>query len=932
MPDTIKAVQTHPKSIRLYVPEGASRNIRLELYKNWIAQEDRRLLKLHQSTTSGLKVVKARSNTIDQLLQHLYHYNLKRFEKENGALPFPTGIVALGGYGRAEMCPGSDVDIMFLYPEKINSKLFTQFQKVFAERVLYILWDLKLKVGHSTRTIKQTMEEAKADVQSKNAMLESRLVAGSKDLFRVWQQAYLNFCKKNGQQYVEQRLLEQQKRREKHGGVVFIQEPDIKNGPGGLRDYQNLLWISMIKLNTASLSDLVDHGYLSKEERTKLRKAYDFLLRTRNQLHFQSPRPTDLMTFDHQAAIAKAFQYQPEDPLKQVEAFMRDYYRNLQNIYRLSGLLEHRLALIRKSPNSITFREVISSRRKERPRIIDGFVVRGKELTQVNRRIFKEDPLRLIRVFRHCQQLDVRPDFDLTNLIANSIALIDQSVIEAPEANETFLSILGELGNVFPVLSNMHELGVLGKFLPEFDSLTCLVQHEYFHRYTADIHTLNTIKELDALLTEGQESGKPYRHEFRKLEEPSILYIILLLHDIGKGVSLKGHDKIGVEISRPILKRMGLNPRLMDQILFTIGNHLEMARFWQRHDIDDPQTVRKFTRLVENLAHLRLLFLHTYCDARGTSSFLWNGYKDMLHRRLFSAARAQLASDRSLELELREQKELMYRKLLSQPISGVDPEEIHAHCNLLPERYFVNNSEEEIILHARMVNQLLRKINRADSMAALSPVIHWKDDINRGLTTVTLVTWDRSGLFYRLAGSFSLAKLNIISAKAINRMDHITIDTFYVSDAKGGVVDRPSARKVFEQSIELSVVQNKDLTQRILAASRETKFSLFNSERGVRTPYPPSVDVYHEVELNKNIIEIHAVDKIGLLYFLAKCIFENGYDITFARISTERNIAVDTFYIENSRDRAGYDNTTNLLALKESLAEVIDPGAKRGQT
>ncbi len=838
MPGTFKTAQTKPKSIRLYVPEGASRKIRLELYKKWIAQEDRRLLKLHESTTSGLKVAKARSNTIDQLLQHLYHYNLKRFEKENGALPFPTGIVALGGYGRAEMCPGSDVDIMFLYPERINSKLFPQFQKVFAERVLYILWDLKLKVGHSTRTIKQTMEEAKADVQSKNAMLESRMVAGSNDLFRVWQQAYLNFCKKNAQQYVEQRLFEQQKRREKHGGVVFIQEPDIKNGPGGLRDYQNLLWISLIKLNTASLSDLVDHGYLSKEERLKLRKAYDFLLRTRNQLHFQSPRPTDLMTFEHQAAIAKAFHYELEDPLKQVEAFMRDYYRNLQNIYRLSGLLEHRLALIRRSPNSITFREVIGSRRKERPRIIDGFVVRGKELTQVNRQIFKKDPLRLIRVFRHCQQLAVRPDFDLTNLIANSIALIDQSVIEAPQANETFRSILAELGNVFPVLSSMHELGVLGKFLPDFDRLTCLVQHEYFHRYTADIHTLNTIKELDALLTEGKESGKPYRHEFHKLENPSILYLILLLHDIGKGVSLKGHDKIGVEISRPILRRMGLNSRLSDQILFIIGNHLEMARFWQRHDIDDPQTVRKFARLVENLAHLRLLFLHTYCDARGTSSSLWNEYKDMLHRRLFSTTRTQLTSDGNLELELREQKEHMYRKLLSQPIPGVEPEEIHAHCNLLPERYFVNNSEEEIILHARMVNQLLRNINQADSMAALSPVIRWRDDINRGLTVVTLVTWDRSGLFYRLAGSFSLANLNIVSAKAINRMDHITIDTFYVSDAKGGVVGRPSARKVFEQCIERSVVQNKDLTQRILTASQETKSPCF-APNGVPAPLFP---------------------------------------------------------------------------------------------
>ncbi len=925
MPESSQTTKEKPKSVRLYVPDGASRQNRLEHYKKWIEQEDRRLFKLHQSTTSGLKVAKARSDTIDHLLQHLYRYNLRRFEKENAKLPFPTGIVALGGYGRTELCPGSDVDIMFLYPEKIRSKILPLFQEVFTESVLYILWDLKFKVGHSTRTIKQTMEEAKADVHSKNSMLESRLVAGSKNLFQVWQQAYRNFCKKNAHQYVLQRLSQQQKRRQKHGGVVFIQEPDIKNGPGGLRDYQNLLWMSLIKLNTASLNELVEHGYLSKGERSKLRKAYDFLLRTRNQLHFQSSRPTDLLTFEHQAAIAKAFKYESEGPLKQVEAFMRDYYRNLQNIYRLSGLLEQRLVIRGGGRATITFKEVIGSRRKERPRLIDGFVVRGKELTQVNRRVFKEDPIRLIRVFRHCQQLDVQPDFDLTNLIANSVKLIDQSVIAALEANETFRSILSELGNVFPALSSMHELGVLGKFLPEFDRLTCLVQHEYYHRYTADIHTLNTIQQLDTLLTDGGEEFKPYRHELHKLEDPSILYLILLLHDIGKGVGIKGHDKVGVEMSRPILQRMGINRRLYDQILFIIGNHLEMARFWQRHDIDDPQRVQQFARLVENLANLRLLFVHTFCDARGTSSALWNGYKDMLHRRLFAATRSQLASDGNFELELKEQKKMVYEKLLSETIPGVDPEEIHAHCNLLPERYFVNNSVEEIILHTQMVNKLLRNINQADSMAALSPVIHWTDDINRGHTVVTLVTWDRSGLFYRLAGSFSLANLNIVSAKAINRMDHITIDTFYVSDTKGGVVQSASAREAFQHSIDLSVVKNKDLTKRILAASKETRSSIFRSEPSTHTPFPQSVDVYHEVELDKNIIEIQAHDKIGLLYFLAKCIFENGYDITFARISTERNIAVDTFYIENSRDLTGDENTTNLLALKDSLNKVINP-------
>lgn len=925
MPETAEHNPPKSKSIRLYVSEKSTREDRLKLYKQWLAQEDGKQRELHKSQTSGLKVVKLRSQAIDHLLQHMFDYDLKAFEAEFGTLPFATGILALGGYGRAELCPFSDVDIMFLYPEKIRAKILPKFQERFTEQILYMLWDLGFKVGHSTRTIKQTMEEAKADVQSKNAMLESRLVAGSENLFDVFDHAYKNFCNKNSNQYIQERLRDQRDRRNKYGNTVLIQEPDIKNGVGGLRDYHNLLWMGQIKLGTARLKDLVEHGYLSKEERKLLRQAYDFQLRTRNEVHFQAGRLTDLLTFEMQYVAAESFAYPQEDPLKKVEAFMRDYYRHGQNIFKLSELLEQRLAINEPDRSTISFREVINSRRKERPRLIDGFMVRGKELTQENRRIFKEVPLRLIRVFRHCQQLGVEPDFDLKNLISKSLHLIDKSVVKSPEANETFRSILSSPGNVYPTLKRMHDLSVLGRFIPEFDTLTCLVQHEYYHRYTTDFHVLKTIKHLDNVVTDSSVELRPYRDEVHQLDDPAILYLILLLHDIGKGVGIKGHAKTGVEISRPILKRMGIAPEKHKEILFIIENHLEMARFWQHHDIDDPQNIQSFANKVENQKQLSLLFVHTYCDARGTSSSLWNSYKDMLHRRLFSATRDHLANENSLEKELEEQKAMIYEKLLTLEISDVSQEEIHAHCNLLPERYFVHNSIEEILTHIKLINQLLRNINEAESLAALSPVLDWTDDFNRGHTAVTIVTWDRAGLFYRLAGSFSLAGLNIVSAKAINRMDHITIDTFYVCDAKGGIVQSKSARKKFEQCLHMAVVKNSDLTEAILkAAEQQRPKKLFKSDQHTHTPFPQSVDVYHEVELSKTVVEVEAYDKIGLLYFLGKTIYENGYEMTFARIATERNIAVDTFYIENSRDKTETTNNTNLIALKNSLTKVIN--------
>jgi [protein-PII] uridylyltransferase len=349
-----------------------------------------------------------------------------------------------------------------------------------------------------------------------------------------------------------------------------------------------------------------------------------------------------------------------------------------------------------------------------------------------------------------------------------------------------------------------------------------------------------------------------------------------------------------------------------------------MARFWQHHDIDDPQNIQSFADKVENQTQLNLLYIHTYCDACGTSSSLWNSYKDMLHRRLFTATSNHLASENSLEKELEKQKSMIYEKLLSMNIADVSQEEIHAHCNLLPERYFVHNSVEELIIHIKLVNQLLRNISEAESLAALAPVLDWTDDFNKGHTAVTVVTWDRAGLFYRLAGSFSLAGLNIVSAKAINRMDHITIDTFSVCDAKGGIVQSKSVREKFEECLNMAVVENKDLTKDILNQSKSQKPSnLFTTDKYSHTPFPETVDVYHEVELQKTVVEIEAYDQIGLLYFLGKVIYEKGYDITFARIATERNIAVDTFYIENSRDKEGEKSSTNLVDLKTMLREVV---------
>ncbi len=924
MPETESPQPEKPVTIRLSLPESASKKERIALYKNWLKQEQRKVRELHRSQGSGRKTAKAHSDYIDHFLKHLYKRMLKKYEKEHGEVDFPTALLALGGYGREELCPYSDIDIMFLYPEKVRSKKLATWEKTFPMSFLMELWDLGFTVGYSIRSIKQAMLQANENIKTKNSMLEARIIIGDETVFEVFQKAYRTYCDKDVEEYIQQRLQDQRERRFKNGETPFIQEPEIKNGVGGLRDYQNLLWISAVKLHTQSLTKLVEQGYLQKQERTLLRKAYDFLLRVRHQLHFQSKRENDLLTFDHQFKVARALRYKHRDEQKRVEIFMRDYYKHAQNIFKISSLYEQRLAINDGKVSSISFREVINSRTTQKTKVVDGFIVRGQELTVLNRRVLKEDPLRILRVFRHCQQFDVAPDFELKNLITHSLDIIDVEMISSTEANHTFKSILSGLGNVFKPLSLMHELGVLERFLPEFKNLTCLVQHEYYHRYTADIHTLRTIRELDYVLTEvDDKKTEHYRNVFYNLPEPAVLYLILLLHDIGKGVGIKGHDKAGVEISRPILHRMQINKALHEQILFIIGNHLEMARFWQKHDIDDPETLQMYVNKMRSIDNLRLLYVHTYCDAKGTTSSLWNDSKNLLHRRLFSLTKRQLLSEESVIEDLKKQKTMVYEQLIQTSIEGVSREEIEAHCNLLPDRYFIHNNLDEITLHISLVNKLLQNITTADSIAALAPVVEWKNDVSRGHTAVTIVTWDRDGLFYRLAGSFSLAKLNIISAKAISRSDHITIDTFFVTDTTGGIVESKTAKEQFEANLIEALVENKDHSASIIENSKPQKKSIFGAKEKA-TPFFETVNVYHELELKKNIIEIRAKDNIGLLYFLAKAINENGYEITFARIATERNVAVDTFYIENSHDTTDTSDSSNLLALKESLTKVID--------
>ena len=901
---------------------------RLEIVRDFYESELGLVKVQHRSGASGREVVSGLNAIVDSLVKALSQPAFEAFNEASDGVPVALSLVAIGGYGRAELCPLSDVDLMFLYPSNTSPKALAFAQENLVQPILYPLWDIGLKVGHSTRTVDDAFTEARKDIQTKTALLESRLVYGSHSLYEGFENSYnLFYRKEDPKGYIQQRLRDQRDRRNRYGDTVFMQEPNIKNGVGGLRDYHNTLWMARVRLNVSDVDGLGEQNYLRKNELSEFKDAYDFLLRTRNELHFRSTRPTDLLSLEMQPKVAYRLGYQDRNLLTRVEKFMRDYYRHAENINRISKTVESRLSIISQPGAGLnplkSIKSLLLARRTERVREIDGFVIRGKEIGYVDENVFKDDPNRLIRIFRHTQQRKLALDLDLSSLIRASAGLIDDQVRDSSDANLSFRTILQESGNVYPTLKLMHSRGIIGKFVPEWDRLTCLVQHEYYHRYTADEHTLNTILELDHIFSSSDPIYERYRNEIHELRLPNLLYLILFLHDIGKGQSIKGHAKIGLEMADPILERMQVSEENRELVLYIIKNHLEMVRFWQKYDIEDPDTARVFADQTETTEKLRLLFIHTFCDARGTAKGLWNQYKETLHATLFSRAMAEMKADGRIEERYQRKRESLLASLLETGIPGIAKEEISAHFEKLPDRYFVHSSREDVVLHIQMINQLFRELAETESADSLTPVIDWREDINRSLIAVNVVTWDRAGLFHKLAGSLNVAGYSIHSARATSRNDDIAIDTFYVtaSDDKSRTVG--DATMIFEECVKDALIAGSDLYPVLQNIIHESSQDLFaESNNPLLESFQPQVRAYVDKALDRTILEVQAPDTLGLLYSIAKRVFEHGFDIKFARINTEKDIAIDTLYIEPA-DTKTEATEDRLQSLQDAISEAV---------
>jgi [protein-PII] uridylyltransferase len=893
MPTLLDKIQASAAE-RLTLPPGRKPVEELARYKQFLKVETHRLRILHRAGAGGLQVCRARAAVLDELIRHIFEAVRAGAGDALDLRKLPVSIVAIGGYGRGELNPFSDLDIMFLHHgDQVTGNRARPQLSALVDGLLYTLWDIGLKVGHSVRSVEDCVAEANRDMQSKTALIEARLVAGDEPLFKRLQSVVLAKCVRGYEDaYVAMRLEDQAERRAKHGNSACMQEPNLKNGSGGLRDYQNLMWMAFFKYRITSLADLEQRGEITGGERRQLESAYDFILRARNELHYHTGRAADVLTRNTQAAVAYNLGYTSRSPVKRIEAMMRDLYNHLRNVDIITRNVEQRLALVRAPSRMRAIRDLLVPRAlRAREQVVDGFRIAGGSIHAVSPRVFRDQPRRLMRVFLLAQQRGLALHPDLAALVRGQLALVDRAFLADAHVHETFLEILSQRGSVAPVLRAMHEVGLLGKYLPEFGRLTCLVQHEFYHQYAADEHTLMCVQKLDEIASATQPPSAQYAGLFNDLPRPAVLYLALLLHDTGKSDSSGKHELDSRRNAERVARRLKLDGATTDTLCRVIEHHLEMFNISQRRDLDDPAVIRHFAALVGGRETLDLLMLHSYADSLGTAEQLWNGFKDSLLWTLYRKTEELLSGGTQFVRAEERQRELLLDEVRRLLPATIQPDEVDAHFNALPPRYFQVHTTREIAGDVARAHRFMH-YQLAEDDRALSPVVSWRNEPDRGAALVQICTWDRAGLFGKITGALAAAGMNILNARIFSRSDGIVLDAFHVLDAGTGRLPTREAREQFEEYLRDALERGRDLGP--LIAKRETR-RLY--EALDREAIPTRIRFDNEASDTRTVIDLETEDRVGLLYVVSRTLAELGVDISLAKISTEKGAAVDSFYV-----------------------------------
>nr|MBR9809080.1 [protein-PII] uridylyltransferase [bacterium] len=840
----------------------------------------------HLSGEAGLAHAQANSEAIDHLLRTLLLSLLKEGEELD-----TLALVANGGYGRGIMNPGSDVDLLFLSSVP-SSKVSKRVSEIICE-LQNTVWDLGFKFLPSTRSITECLKEAKLEPQSRTALFDARLLIGPQELFQKFQDRFRKVCiDKDKEDFFDERRSDISSRHAKWSHTVFLQEPNVKDSPGTLRDYHNLEWIIDAEAGTRSMTELVSRRILSRLARRELKDAFNFLHRVRNALHYHD-KGNDILTLRLQGVVANEFGYPQKSILRRIECFMKDYYTHARNVYNHTKSVFEIFELQHDEGQQYGLRSKLTfGLIKKKLKSLDDYTIRNKRLFPRRKTIFEENPNRLIRLFAYCQKYELSPSPSLRKLIKASWTFIDKSFRMRIENRDAFREILEKKGQVARTLRLMHRSGVLGRYLPEFGALDCLVQHEFFHRYTADEHTLRCIDQLDKLVDDKDPKHEIYRDIFVKHPDPYALFIALILHDTGRAENVRKHIDGSAILAARLCKRLKISGGRRALIIFLVDHHLTLWRFATKKNIDDPEVIREFAEIMRDRHRLDALLLFTYADSNGTNEEAWSPWKETLVLQLYRNTREFILKGMTAGKEEIDQD---VQETLSEIKSGLK-EKYHAifdqHSKLMPKRYFRYRSKRSISKHIVALWQYIDRRERRPK-TPFECAVQWIDRPKFGYTELIIVSHNSYRFLEKTCCALATHQINILSADVYTRPDGVALDLFRVCNDDFKAITNSNTKK----SVVATLYQINQQKAYEPAKYLKKKKNFLKPETKQIFEFPVRVWTSNNLDPHYTVIELQALDRIALLHDVLRTVNDHNLVTVHSRICTEKGAALDSIYV-----------------------------------
>ena len=875
---------------------GEKRPLYFAASKRFISHYRDAIRERHNQGESGEWVVKNLTSMTDTLIRKLFTCIMSDLEDARGSGE-PLALVAIGGYGREELNPYSDIDLMFLYKGKDQRRI-----EDLAQKLLYFLWDMRLDVGYSVRTTQDCVEMAQGDSTVRTAMLDSRFLIGSEPLFGEFRKVLTTQIMARGSDaFIAEKAAELKRRREKYGSTVYLLEPNIKESEGGLRDLHTALWVAKTKYKITDLRELIIKGVLTEEELAVINASFSYLWRIRNELHFQAGRKIDQLTFDMTPKLAAFFGYRDSGKVQAVEEFMRDYYLHATKVEHISSLLISKCSWRDEKAMKILGYFI------RRP-VGEGFYVLKGELVIPDESVVEKDPARLMKIFEYAQKQGVDLNIKVKALVRRSLHLVNDRFRRNRDVNASFFAILRSDKGVAETLRLMHHLEFLNHFIPEFGRIYCKVQNDLYHIYTIDTHSLFCVEEITRLWRGDYAGEMPVLTQIaNEVNKRELLLMAVLLHDIGKGEGGR-HAERGADLMPTIARRMGLSKEDSERLEFLVRSHLLFAHIAQRRDLHDEKMIIQFARQMGKSEHLKMLYLLTYADIKGVGPEVWTEWKALLLQELYDKAFQVLErGDFSLEASS-ERVRKVKREVVALLEHDCPVAQVKEGLRALTTRHLLANTPEVIAGHVKILISL-----GDDPMVAR--VDHETD---KGYSTFTICTLDVPGLFSMITGVMAANGMNILGAQIHTSKNGKALDILQVNSPQGfAIVDEnrwkrleEDLRQVLEGKIRVSTLVEKRQRPTLLAEKAKPRF-------------PTRLEFDNEVSADYTVIDIYTHDKVGLLYRITSTLTRLGLYIGVSKISTKVDQVADVFYVKDIFGQK-VTNADKLEEIKAKLLAAID--------